>query len=244
MPAASNQRARARINASDLARVRYEERGVHLRAVLEMQDQRTGRWVPVGDAVVSYPNVQRAVALEHGRPDLLPENAPHVLTEVGWFGSKFVRKVKKTAKKVARSKIGKVAKGIAGAYMSVQSLAAKAMAKSGIPIAAQAGQAYLKVVAPVAEKLLGKHAAPWEALAEKARKRLPSAPANERPRLEQVIKVSAVKAAKGRKLAEDVATKIARMPLERAREASQKAVHRADAFEVRTPAGNIIYVKP
>jgi len=230
---------------SAAARVRYEERrGVHMRAVLEMRDARTGQWRPVGDAVVPYPNVQRAIALQHRRPDLLPENSPP-LTEVGWFGSSFVRKVKRAAKKVARSKIGKIAGQVVGVAADVQKLGAQALAATGVPVFSDAGKAYLKVLAPVVDKLVGKHASPWDLIAGKARKRLPSVTsAAERAHLESVIKVSRAKAAQGRKLALDVATRVARKPLASAAAAAKKAVHRADAVKVVMPSGNTFWVSP
>lgn len=107
-----------RAHAADAMRVAYKDEVTQVRAVL-FRRAPTGAWVPIGEATVSYPMAQAALARVEGTPgpdEVSPEELGFAeeIVEVGGRGRRKKRRKKRRAKfKKLAGRVVKVAKKVA-----------------------------------------------------------------------------------------------------------------------------------
>lgn len=220
------------------SRIYYIDEGQVLRAIHTIRGA-DGKYRPTGvEERISFPIVQAAIAKAEGRPDLHP-------TELGFneLGrGKLRRKIKKAAKKIAKSKVlQKVAKAgklvasfVPGASSVVATMDAAQMAAQGVRAVKKARSALSGL--------------PLEVVGAAKQRLPPAAVAQAQQRLRATMKpTSAVaKTTKQALLREsriaEGSKALALVPKSKQAQAAKTIANRVDGYKVLTPRGNTVWV--
>lgn len=223
------------------SRIYYIDEGSHLRAIHAVRGP-DGKYRPTGvEERISFPVVQAVIAKAEGRPDLHP-------TELGFAelgAGAFRRKIKKAAKKIAKSKVlKKIAKG-------VKTVASFVPGASSVVATIDAGQMAAKGVRAVRNVTRGRSALsgiPLEEIgAMKARAPVQAvAQASQLLRATTKATSAVAKTPKQAMLREARLTEGARalalVPDAQKAKAAKTIAARVDGYKVITPRGNTVWV--